>query len=278
MIRHLPASLRGLMLAGFAAAYMSTIGTHINLGASYLINDFYRRFVNRDAGERHYVRASRLATIVVTLLAAVATYFMSSIEVAWKFLISIGAGAGLVFMLRWFWWRINAWSEISAMSAAAISSLLLQSHVASGIVERLRGVDPRLSVGPLNASDPHGFAWLMILTTAVTTATWLIVTFLTPPEPADKLREFYQHVRPAAPGWRAVAGLERQPARQSLLWSAADWIAGCGLIYSSLFGIGSLIFGHAQRGIVLLVTAAGCALFIFWDLGRRGWDVLSGEQ
>ena len=212
MIRHLPASLRGLMLAGFAAAYMSTIGTHINLGASYLINDFYRRFVKRDAGERHYVRASRLATIVVTLLAAIATYFMSSIEVAWKFLISIGAGAGLVFMLRWFWWRINAWSEISAMSAAGISSLLLQSRAATGLVEHLRSIDPRLPAGPLNASDPHGFAWLMILTTACTTVTWLVVTFMTPPEPAAKLREFYQRVRPGSGGmarrywFRATAG------------------------------------------------------------------------
>ncbi|HXP47065.1 MAG TPA: sodium:solute symporter family protein [Terriglobales bacterium] len=278
MIRHLPASLRGLMLAGFAAAYMSTIGTHINLGASYMINDFYRRFVKRDAGERHYVKASRLATIVVTLLAAVATYFMSSIEVAWKFLISIGAGAGLVFMLRWFWWRINAWSEISAMSAAGISSLLLQSRAATGLVEHLRSIDSRLPAGPLNASDPHGFAWLMILTTACTTVTWLVVTFLTPPEPAAKLREFYQRVRPAAAGWRAVIGFEQQPSKQSLLWSAADWIAGCALIYGSLFGIGYIIFGHPRTGIALLATAAACAAFIFWDLGRRGWDVLSGEE
>ncbi len=278
MIRHLPASLRGLMLAGFAAAYMSTIGTHINLGASYMINDFYRRFVKRDAGERHYVKASRLATIVVTLLAAVATYFMSSIEVAWKFLISIGAGAGLVFMLRWFWWRINAWSEISAMSAAGISSLLLQSRAATGLVEHLRSIDSRLPAGPLNASDPHGFAWLMILTTACTTVTWLVVTFLTPPEPAAKLREFYDRVRPAAAGWRAVVGIEQQPAKQSLLWSAADWIAGCALIYGSLFGIGYIIFGHPGTGIALLATAAACAAFIFWDLGRRGWDVLSGEK
>jgi len=278
MIRHLPASLRGLMLAGFAAAYMSTIGTHINLGASYMINDFYRRFVKRDAGERHYVKASRLATIVVTLLAAVATYFMSSIEVAWKFLISIGAGAGLVFMLRWFWWRINAWSEISAMSAAGISSLLLQSRAATGLVEHLRSIDSRLPAGPLNASDPHGFAWLMILTTACTTVTWLVVTFLTPPEPAAKLREFYQRVRPAAAGWRAVIGFEQQPSKQSLLWSAADWIAGCALIYGSLFGIGYIIFGHPRTGIALLATAAACAGFIFWDLGRRGWDVLSGER
>jgi len=275
MIRHLPASLRGLMLAGFAAAYMSTIGTHINLGASYLINDFYRRFVKRDAAEPHYVEASRVATIVVTLLAAIATYFMSSIEVAWKFLISIGAGAGLVFMLRWFWWRINAWSEISAMSAAGVSSLLLQSPAATSLVERLRSIDPRLPAGPLNAADPHGFAWLMILTTACTTVTWLIVTFITPPEPAAKLLQFYERVRPASIGWGSVAGLE--PARQNLLWSAADWIAGCGLIYSSLFGIGYIIFGHAGKGIVLLATATVCATFIFWDLGRRGWDALSGE-
>jgi hypothetical protein len=198
--------------------------------------------------------------------------------VAWKFLISIGAGAGLVFMLRWFWWRISAWSEISAMSAAGISSLLLQSRAATGVVERLRAFDARLPAGPLNASDPHGFAWLMILTTTITTITWLIVTFLTPPEPAAKLREFYERVRPAAAGWRTVAGLERQQGRQSLLWSAADWIAGCGLIYASLFGIGYLIFGHARAGITLLMTAAACAVFIFWDLGRRGWDVLSGDR
>ncbi len=278
MIRHLPASLRGLMLAGFAAAYMSTIGTHINLGASYLINDFYRRFVKRGAEERHYVRASRVATVLVTLLAAVATYFMTSIEVAWKFLISIGAGAGLVFMLRWFWWRISAWSEISAMSAAGISSLLLQSRLASSVVERLRAIDPQLPQGPLDAANSHGFAWLMILTTAFTTITWLVVTFLTPPEPLSKLRDFYQRVRPAAAGWRAVAGLERQRAPQNLLWSAADWVAGCGLIYASLFGIGSLIFGRTVEGMALLATAAVCASFIFWDLNRRGWETLSGDK
>src|SRR3954462_12554612 len=161
MITHLPPSLRGLMLAGFAAAYMSTIGTHINLGASYLINDFYRRFLKRDGDEQHYVRASRAATVVVTIIAAIATYFMHSIEGAWKFLIAIGAGAGLVFMLRWFWWRINAWSEVSAMSAAAVSSLYLQSRFATGVVEIFRRFDPKLDPGPLDSSTPHGFAWVM---------------------------------------------------------------------------------------------------------------------
>jgi SSS family solute:Na+ symporter len=278
MVRHLPASLRGLMLAGFAAAYMSTIGTHINLGASYLINDFYRRFVKRDAAERQYVLASRMATVLVTVLAAIATYYMTSIEVAWKFLISIGAGAGLVFMLRWFWWRINAWSEISAMSAAAVSSLLLQSRAASGLVARLRSFDPLLPEGPLNAAHPHGFAWLMILTTGFTTITWLLVTWLTPPEPVAKLREFYERVRPAASGWRRIAGPVTAAAEQSLLWSAADWIAGCAMIYGSLFGIGYLIFGQVGHGFALLALAAACAGFIFWDLKRRGWEALSGQE
>src|SRR3954451_17944729 len=163
MITHLPPSLRGLMLAGFAAAYMSTIGTHINLGASYLINDFYRRFLKRDGDEQHYVRASRMATVVVTIIAAIATYFMHSIEGAWKFLISIGAGAGLVFMLRWFWWRVNAWSEISAMCASAVVSLFLQSSAAAPLVKALRHFDSALPAGALNASDPHGFAWLMVI-------------------------------------------------------------------------------------------------------------------
>src|SRR5258708_151092 len=186
MVTHLPASLRGLMLAGFAAAYMSTMATHINLGASYMINDFYRRFIKKDADERHYVTASRVATVLVTALAAIAALYMQSIEGAWKFLMSIGAGAGLVFMLRWFWWRINAWSEIGAMCAAGVSSLILQSRLASPIVEIIRAFDPKLPAGPLDGSDPHGFAWLMILTTSFTTVSWIAVTLLTPPEPIDR--------------------------------------------------------------------------------------------
>ncbi len=275
MIAHLPASLRGLMLAGFAAAYMSTIGTHINLGASYLINDFYRRFIKRDGDERHYVRMSRVATVVVTLIAAVATYFMSSIEGAWKFLIAMGAGAGLVFMLRWFWWRINAWSEVSAMVAAATSSLYLQSRLSGPVTNALRGLDPLLPAGPLDAANPHGFAWLMVLTTGFTTLTWIVVTVLTPPEPEAKLRDFYRKVRPAAVGWKRIAALEGVDSRQSLGWSALDWVAGCGLIYCSLFGIGRIIFGQFGVGVLLLVGAAACIGFIFWDLNRRGFETLS---
>jgi SSS family solute:Na+ symporter len=275
MITHLPPSLRGLMLAGFAAAYMSTIGTHINLGASYLINDFYRRFLKRDGDERHYVRASRAATVVVTIIAAIATYFMHSIEGAWKFLIAIGAGAGLVFMLRWFWWRINAWSEVSAMSAAAVSSLYLQSRLATRLAAALQGMDPLLPVGPLDASHPHGFAWLMLLTTSFTTLTWITVTLLTKPEPEAKLREFYRKVQPASFGWRRIADLEGVESTQSLGWSALDWMAGCGMIYCTLFGIGRIIFGQVGQGLVLLVGAGLCVAFIFWDLNRRGFESLT---
>ena len=275
MIDHLPASLRGLMLAGFAAAYMSTIGTHINLGASYLINDFYRRFVRRGASESHYVVASRLATVVVAVIAAVATYYMHSIQGAWKFLIALGAGAGLVFMLRWFWWRINAWSEISAMVAAAFSSLFLQSRGASGIVDLLRGIDSHLPPGPLNSDDPHGFAWLLILTTAFTSICWITVTMLTAPEPEAKLREFYRKVRPSDLGWHPIAALENVPSRQSLAWSAADWVAGCAMIYLALFGTGKIIFGNYLEGFLMLLAGGVCAWFIFWDLGRRGWETLS---
>ncbi|MGH9508829.1 MAG: sodium:solute symporter family protein [Terriglobales bacterium] len=272
MVDHLPASLRGLMLAGFAAAYMSTVSTHINLGASYLMNDVYRRFLRPSAEERHYVLVSRLASVAVALLAAVATYFMSSIEWAWKFLMSIGAGAGLVFMLRWFWWRINAWSEVAAMSASAVSSLLLQSRIAAPLVEWLRGFDPQLPPGALDANHPHGFAWLMVLTTSFTTVAWLAATFFTPAESEATLRAFYRRVRPAALGWRPIAMLESIPVRQNLFWSAADWLAGCTLIYCALFGIGKLILGDPALGITLLVAASACAGFIFWDLQRRGWE------
>jgi solute:Na+ symporter, SSS family len=274
MVDHLPASLRGLMLAGFAAAYMSTIGTQINLGASYLLNDVYRRFMAPTKTERHYVNASRLITVLVAVIAAIATYFMGSIQGAWKFLISIGAGAGLVFILRWFWWRINAWSEVSAMIAAGSASLFLQSRAATGIANALRSFDPALPLGPLDQNDPHGFAWLMIMTTAFTTVVWITVTLLTSPEPDSKLREFYERVRPARIGWRRFATGDGK-GEQSLLWATADWIAGCTMIYCSLFGIGHIILGSTWLGVGLLAIAGLCAGFIFWDLNRRGWETLT---
>ncbi len=272
MIRFLPASLRGLMLAGFAAAYMSTIATHFNLGASYLVNDVYRRFLKPDETEKHYVAASRWATVLVALLSAGATYYMTSIAAAWKFLIAIGAGAGLVFILRWFWWRINAWSEISAMTAAAVISLTLQSSAGLPLVRGLHGVDPALPLSPLDSNDPHGFAWLMVLTTSLTTLVWVTVTFLTKPEPDEKLQAFYDLVRPAHIGWKPYAP-ESAHGDRALGYSFVYWLLGCALVYCFLFGTGQLIFGHYGAAIALLAAGALAAGALFWSLERNNWSV-----
>jgi Na+/proline symporter len=276
MVHYLPPSLRGLMLAGFAAAYMSTIGTHLNLGASYMINDIYRRFFAPGRTEHHYVAASRIATILVAVLSACATGYMlthgASIATAWKFLLALGAGAGLVFILRWYWWRINAWSEIAAMCAAATVSLTLESRFGLPAVRALHGIDPRLALAPLNQDDPHAFAWLMLTTTTLTTAVWLIVTLVTRPESEATLQAFYDRVRPAALGWRRFAS-ERELHKPTLRYNFLHWVLGFTLIYALLFGVGDLLFSRFAAGVGLMALSAACLGVLFLSLNRRGWSV-----
>jgi Na+/proline symporter len=276
MIHYLPPSLRGLMLAGFAAAYMSTIGTHLNLGASYMINDIYKRFFVPGRSEHHYVAASRIATILVAVLSASATGYMlthgASIATAWKFLLALGAGAGLVFILRWYWWRINAWSEIAAMTAAATISLTLESSFGMPVVRALHRIDPALALVPLNQDDPHAFAWLMLTTTTLTTAIWLAVTFATRPESELTLQAFYDRVRPAALGWRRFAPPSEQHD-STLAYNFFHWVLGFTLVYSMLFGVGDLLFGRMANGLGLMALSATCLAILFWSLNRRGWSV-----
>ena len=277
MVHYLPASLRGLMLAGFAAAYMSTIGTHLNLGASYLINDLYARFMAKgQVGAALCESASRIATIFVALLSAGATAYMqthgASIAAAWKFLLALGAGAGLVFMLRWYWWRINAWSEIAAMTAAATISLTLESGVGMPVVKMLHGIDPSLALVPLNSDDPHGFAWLMLTTTVLTTGIWFAVTMLTKPETEATLQAFYDLVHPAAMGWRRFAS-PAQRAEPTLGYNFFHWVLGFTLVYAMLFGVGDLLFGRTMMGTGLMVLSFACLGVLFWSLNRRGWSV-----
>jgi hypothetical protein len=177
-------------------------------------------------------------------------------------------------MLRWFWWRINAWSEISAMVASGIVSLFLQSKAAAGFVEVLRKFDPALPSGALDGGHPHGFAWLMILTTGLTTITWLVVTFATAPESEDTLRTFYLKVQPSSIGWKPIAKRAGLQSTQSLSWSLVDWVLGCAMLYCALFGLGHIIFHRYAIGIALLFVSAACLLAIFWDLNRRGWESL----
>jgi Na+/proline symporter len=253
---------------------MSTIGTHLNLGASYLINDLYKRFLVKHDTERHYVNASRLATIFVALLSAGATFYMqthgASIAAAWKFLLALGAGAGLVFMLRWYWWRINAWSEISAMIGAATFSLTLESNASLPLVRALHTVDPLLTIAPLNADDPHAFAWLMLLTTGLTTGLWLLVTLLTQPETEATLQHFYTLVRPSPLGWSRFATAEER-AQPALRFHFFHWVLGFSLVYTTLFGVGNILFGRTALGLEMLVAAAALLAVLFWSLNRRGW-------
>jgi Na+/proline symporter len=254
MIDHLPPSLRGLMVAAFAAAYMSTIGTQLNWGASYLVNDFYRRFLRPRETDQHYVVISQVATVLLTVASAVITFHMDSITSAWQLLIVTGAGTGTVLILRWFWWRINAWSEVSAMACAFLVSVVLQTafHISS--------------------EDPAGFARVMLITVAVTTAVWLLVTFLTPPEPPETLLSFYRRVRPSAALWEPVARMAPDvPPAHDLKNNFLDWICGCALIYGSLFGIGKVLLKDYGPGGLFLAIAALAGWIIHRDLSRRGW-------
>jgi len=238
----LPTPWRGFMLAGFAAAYMSTIGTHLNWGASYLVNDFYKRFVRKNESQKHYVNVGRAATIFLFLASVGVTSQLTSVEKAWEFLLAMGAGTGLVLILRWYWWRINAWSEISAMVVSFLGSLVF-----------MRVIPPRFPAG-----DPNATAWIMISTVAVTTVAWVATTFLTSPEPNATLDAFYRRVRPGGPGWRQVSerlgfGRESIPGG-ALAWT--NWIAGIVAVYSTLFGLGKLVFGQLGMGLGLLAVAA----------------------
>lgn len=276
MVHYLPPSLRGLMLAGFAAAYMSTIGTHLNLGASYLVNDLYGRFLKPGQSEHHYVAVSRYATILVALLSAGATWYMqthgASIAAAWKFLLALGAGAGLVFILRWYWWRINAWSEIAAMSAAATISLTLESVLGMPVVRALHRLDPQLTLAPLNTDDPHAFAWLMLITTALTTLIWLTVTMLTRPEPQVVLQNFYDRVRPAALGWKPFAPAGTAARENTLGYNFFHWLLGSAMLYLMLFGSGKILFGNVPLGSAMLAAGIAALGLLFWSLNRQGWS------
>ncbi|MGH7477626.1 MAG: sodium:solute symporter family protein [Longimicrobiales bacterium] len=259
VVELLPPGLTGLMIAAFAAAYMSTISTQLNWGASYLINDLYLRFIRPDADSRTIVRLSRLGTVMIFLLSAIVTLLLErlgSVEAAWRLLIALGAGTGLVYILRWYWWRINAWSEISAMAASLFVFSVL---TASGV---------------FNPADPLEGAYLMLATTAVTTVAWLAVTFATAPTAAPTLVSFYRRVRPGGRGWRAVsrqAGFGDEPlAAGALSW--VNWIAGVSSVYATLFGVGRLLFGPRLHALGYFTIAALAFGWIAWSLSREDWS------
>jgi len=254
----LPPALRGLMVAAFLAAFMSTVGTQLNWGTSYLINDFYRRFVVRKGSEKHYVLASKLFIAFLVILSGYTAAHISSIQSAWQLLLGMGAGTGGVLLLRWYWWRINAWSEISSMTAAFIVSMSLQWVHFSG-----------------NTSVV--FAKSTMITTVATTAVWLIATLLTRPESDERLVKFYRRVQPTIHGWKRIATLSPDiPPVRDFTANAFDWVMGCTFVYCAMFGIGELVLQAWLAGFVLFACAVIAGYLIYWSLSRRGWETLSG--
>ncbi len=251
MVDLLPAGVLGMMLASLIAAFMSTIVSYINLSAAYLVNDLYRRFVVRGRSDRHYVLAGRVASVFAALLGATIGYLSTSISDLFKLLLEFGAGIGLVYIARWFWWRVNAWSEISAMLASSVLTVLLKSSAAWG--------------GPT-----FHFPQVVLLNVLGSFVVWLAVTLLTPPTPMAKLVAFYRKVRP--PGWwgpvRAELGAEAGPPldlrRQVLLWVVATVF-----VYAALFGAGNLLLREYLAGAALAAVAVAAGAFLWRDLSRQ---------
>jgi SSS family solute:Na+ symporter len=251
MVDVLPSPIKGLLLATFAAAYMSTIGTHLNWGASYLVNDVYLRFIRPDASRRAQVIASRIATVTLMLLSLVVMAYLQSVEQGWKLLLALGAGTGLVFILRWYWWRVNAWSEISAMAASFVTSIAL--HFAG------------INAGDTASGD---YALAMVITVGVTTVVWLTVTFMTAPEPEAVLDRFYRKVRPGGPGWRRVStrlgfGDDRIPGGALAI---VNWVAGVVAVFTALFGVGEFLTGSTRDGVLYSITAIAAFTLIMRNL------------
>jgi Na+/proline symporter len=231
MLRFLPAGFLGLMVAGMLAAYRSTIETHLNWGTSYLVHDFYRRFFKRDASERHYVFMGRVVTALLMICAAFLTFALDTAKESFDLILSVGAGTGLIYLLRWFWWRINAWSEVSAMASSFL--------VAVGFFVARK------------AGHPVASHVALLVTVAVTTAVWVTVTYATRPVDRATLVAFYRLVRPAGPGWRDIrreAGVG--PSPDSLPQNFLGWVLGCVFVYAALFGTGSVLYGKTAQAAV----------------------------
>jgi uncharacterized sodium:solute symporter family permease YidK len=224
MLKYLPVGFVGLMIGGLLAANTSTILTHLNWGSSYLVHDFYRRFIRRDAPESHYVNAGRLSTVILYVVAALLSLMMTSAQQAFQVILSIGAGTGLIYIARWFWWRVSAWCEIVAMATSLITALAVPAMMPDA-----------------------GFAITTVVQVGITTVAWLVTAFVGPVTDRATLVSFVRKVKPAGPGWTAVraeAGVSDAEVEQENRIGAAfvGWIAGCAVIWSSLFAIGNFLY------------------------------------
>jgi SSS family solute:Na+ symporter len=246
MKEFLPTGMKGLLLAAFLAAYMSTISTQLNWGAGYVVNDFYSRFINTKLSQKQLVNASRITTLLLMALALVATSFMDSISGVWTFLIECGAGLGLVLILRWYWSRINAWSEITA-TIAPFAYYAMAKYV-------------------WFLEFPNSF----FFTIGFTTITWLVVTFITQPEPKEQLLKFYNQVQPNG-WWFSISN--KRIDKSNMGFKVLGWLGAIALIYGALFGIGYIILGNFTSAIISLSAAVIGGLCVKLSLSKADYDI-----
>src|SRR5688572_18860751 len=247
MLKFLPVGFVGLMVGGLIAANSSTILTHLNWGASYLVHDFYRRFVRRDAPEHHYVAVGRLVTVGLFLGASASVYLLDTAKDAFDIILQVGAGTGLLYLVRWFWWRVNAWCEIVAMVSSFLVSILLLIAARSGV-----------------SFSTHT---ALLVTIAVTTVCWIATAFVGPQTDRAVLIEFYRKVRPFGPGWsqiRREAGITDDLSGQNIPLAILGWLAGCTAIWSALFTIGSVLYQRNTQAMLLGVVFAVSSAFLVY--------------
>ncbi len=252
MLKVLGPGMLGLLLVSFFAAFMSTIDTHLNWGASYLVNDIYRRFLHRRAGDRETVLVAKLCVLVMMICAVIVAFALSSIGKAWLFVWAMGAGIGPVLILRWFWWRINAWSEIAALASSVLLAVGFEVTAAIQAGPQYRLFATPVMVGDVALQTHHKAMILVPLTIVV----WLIVTFSTRPVEQERLRSFYRLVRPGG-WWGLVARQEPGVVCDGLRAGIIRlWLAGCAGVFGILFGIGYLLLGRPGPGVLMLGIAA----------------------
>jgi Na+/proline symporter len=238
MLKFLPPGFVGLMVGGLIAANSSTILTHLNWGASYLVHDFYSRFIRPEASEKDCVLAGRITTVGLFVCSSGVVYLMSSAKDSFDLMVQIGAGTGLLYILRWFWWRINAWCEVVAMASSFAASVALL-------------VFKKVTGNEIDTADA------LLITVAFTTVCWMLAAFLAPGTDRATLVAFYKKVRPFGPGWSQVRqeagafGAGEKPSHENIPLSLLGWAAGCAAIWSSLFTVGSFLYGRTGLGLAL---------------------------
>ncbi|MBS3819018.1 Na+:solute symporter [bacterium] len=249
MITFLPVGLKGLMLAAFFGAFMSTLDTHLNWGASYIVNDFYKRFIKKDGSSAHYVLISRITVMVIMVFAGMTAYWLESIKGGWELILAVGAGTGLIYILRWYWWRVNAWSEIAAMACSFVVAIVLLNT-------------------SLGESGELNWAYRILITLGVTTGCWLTVTFLTPPVNKNHLIRFYKKIKPGGL-WNPIRNqIKEGGVKIKISREIASWILGSVMIYSALLGVGKIILLEMGKGIPLIGLSGVSGLFLFKNISK----------